>query len=214
MKNKLILVVLLILLGCDKRPSDVVNNDLHHSVTPTEKAQTDLLTAGQINYEKSLIHRDFDNDSLLLDIPELKRLVNSFTSKSKIKEKEYGAGDYFGKYRVYADKGDTLVIDKGDGGDYGFGSSIYVKRMDSIILYRNYEFNWLASDSGQIDEITEELVTFTNGTMIFKQRKMKTKDWSQLKFSTDFVLVTEDPSKKYKTITNALMDLYKRDLVE
>jgi hypothetical protein len=151
---------------------------------------------------------------LLLDIPDLKRLVNSFTSKPKIREKEYGAGDYFGKYRVYANKLDTLIIDKGDGGDYGFGSTIYLKRKDSIILYRNYEFNSLVSDSGQIEEITEQLVTFTNGTMSFKQRQMVTKDWSQLKFKINFEPVTENPSKRYKSLRDELTKLYKRELIE
>jgi hypothetical protein len=214
MSNRLIIVLVLFFLACGKRPSDTISVDNADTINLTKQIQTDTSTVGQRNYWNSMVHRDFDNDSLLLDISDLKRLVNSFTLKVKIKEKEYGAGDYFGKYRVYADMLDTLIIDKGDGGDYGFGSTIYLKRKDSLVLYRNYEFNSVYYDSGQFEEITEQLVTFTNGTMNFKQRQMKTKDWSQLKFKINFETVDEDPTKRYKLLKDELTRLYKRELIE
>lgn len=102
--------MLLILSGCNKRPSDSISKESTGTAVTITKPKTDSSTVVQMNYEKSMIHREYDNDSLLLDIPDLRRLVKSFTSKPMVKEKEYGAGDYFGKYRVYADKLDTLVI--------------------------------------------------------------------------------------------------------
>jgi len=215
MNNSIIALLLLISLGCSNRPSDVANKDSNDSTTTTKISPPDSLTVGQINYKKSLIYREFENDSLLLDLPDLKRLIRSFTSKSKVKEKEYGAGDYFGKYRVYADKLDTLIIDKGDGGDYGFGNTVYLKRDDSIVLYRNYEFNSIVSESGQTEEITEQLIAFKQGTMSAKQRKMTTKDWSELNFKgIKFETVADDPSKRYKSLTDELKSLYKRELIE
>ena len=215
MNNRLLIVLILFFSACGKRPSDTISVDKVASADSNKKNQIDTTTTvGQRNYEKSMIHRQSDNDSLLLDLPDLRNLIKSFTSKQKVREKEYGAGDYFGKYRVYADKLDTLIIDKGDGGDYGFGSTIYLKRKDSIVLYRNYEFNSLASDSGQYEEIIEQLVTFTNGTMNSRQRQMKTKDWSQLKFKVNFEKVSEDPTKRYKSLKDGLVQLYKRELLE
>ncbi len=133
----------------------------------------------------------------------------------KVKEKEYGAGDYFGKYRVYVNKFDTLVIDKGDGGDYGFGNTVYFKRNDSLILYREYKFESFISDSGQIEEVTEQIVTFNKAGMTFLRRQMRTKDWSELNFrQIKFDTIVDDPIKHYKSLQGELNRLYKRELIQ
>jgi PBP1b-binding outer membrane lipoprotein LpoB len=56
MNNKLILVILLILSGCSKRPSDGNYKDSTDTETTTKEPQTDSQTIGQMNYEKSMIH--------------------------------------------------------------------------------------------------------------------------------------------------------------
>lgn len=209
-----ILTLVLIISACTKKSTETISTDNGFHSDTTREITTDTSTVAQRNYWNSMIHHDFDNDSLLLDSPELKKLVRSFTSKPKVKENMYGAGDYFGKYRVYADKLDTLIIEKGDGGDYGFGNTIYLQRRDSLILYRHYKFDSFVSGSEQIEEITEQLVTFHKGTMDFKQRKMTTKNWSQLKCSINFETVDKDPNKTYKLLGDELRDLYKKELIE
>ncbi len=204
---------MLMVLGCNQRPSDVRNKGQIDSTTseilPTDSA------AAQKNYLKSIIHRDFDNDSLLIDLPELKRTVRSIVLKSKkVEEKNYGAGDYYGKYRVYAYKFDTLIIDKGDGGDYGFGNALYLKRNDSLILYRKYELTSMFSDSGQTQEVTEQIVAFKNGSMTLTQRQMTTKDWCELNFGLiKFDTIVDDPIKYYNSINEDLNHLYKRQFM-
>lgn len=210
MNHKAIIVLLLFILACGKRPSDTIPPDNADTVSEAAHIQTHTSTVAQQNYKASEIYRDIDNDSLLLDVPELTRLVTSFTSKLKIRETEYGVDDYTGKYRVYAEKLDTLVIDKGDARDYGFGSTIYLKRNDSIILYRSYEVSNLASDSGQFQEVTEQWITFANGTMTFKQRQMKTTDWSQLKFSVNFETIKEDPAKRYALLKHQFDEILRK----
>ena len=214
MNYKLIIVSLLFFSACGKRPSDTISVDSGDTANTTKQIQLDSGTIAQQNYWSSTVHREFDNDSLLLDLPDLRKLVSSFTSKTKVKERGYGQGDYYGRYRIYADKLDTLIIDKGDGGDYGFGNTIYLQRNDSIILYRDYEFSTVFSDSTQVEEITEQVVTFKNGTMNFKQRKMTTKNWSQLRVTTNFDTVVKDPNKTYKSLKDELSKLYKRVLIE
>ena len=202
--------------ACGKRPSETSSVDNNVTVDSTKQIQIDTsTTTGQRNYNRSMIHREFDNDSLLLDLPDLRKLIKSFTSKQKVREKEYGAGDYFGKYRVYADKLDTLIIDKGDGGDYGFGNTIYLKRKDSIVLYRDYYFNSFVDSTGWGEEVTELIVTFKHATVSSKRRQMQTADWSQLFLKNiPFENIPDDPSKRYKLLKDELNKLYKRELVE
>ena len=194
----------------------MISVDKAVSVDSTSKNQIDTSTTiGQRNYDRSMIHREFGNDSLLLDLPDLRKLIKSFTSKQKVREKEYGAGDYFGKYRVYADKLDTLIIDKGDGGDYGFGNTIYLKRKDSIVLYRDYYFNSFVDSTGWREEVTELLVTFKQRTVSVKQRQMQSKDWGQLFFKNiPFDNIPDDPFRRYKSLEDKLNKLYKRELIE
>src|SRR5215831_7720947 len=123
MINRLIVLLTLVFSSCGKRSSDTISVEKAVSVDSIKSQIDTSTTIMQRNFNRSMIHREFDNDSLLLDLPDLRKLIKSFTSKQKVREKEYGAGDYFGKYRVYADKLDTLIIDKGDGGDYGFGNT-------------------------------------------------------------------------------------------
>ncbi len=212
MNYKLTFILLLILLSCNKRPSDVRHYDTGDSIEIINNLQTDSLDAAQKNYWRSMVHREFDEDSLLIDLPDLKRTIRSIILKSKkVKEKEYGTGDYFGKYRVYADKYDTLVIDKGDGGDYGFGNSQYMKRNDSLVFYRSYEFSstyWMGYDS-----ITERIIEFKKNSMTFLQRAMKTKDWRELTFGNiKFDTIDQDPNKQYQVLQYQLRQLFKRNM--
>lgn len=230
--QKTILFLLLILFSCNKRPSDTVSSDSISSdkVATREvtgntdnlddfngtinKAQNDSISVVQQNYEKSMIHREFNNDSLLLDLPDLKQLFRNFITRSKkVMEKEYGAGDYFGKYRVFVHKLDTLIIDKGDGGDYGFDNEQYLKRRDSLILYRKYKFKnayW-----AKVDSITEIVIKFKNGSMIMTRREMSSKDLKELRLGQiKFDTIDTDPTKQYKLLNRRLKQLYQRMLIE
>lgn len=211
MNNKLIIVSLLFFSACGKRSSDTIS--ANNPRDTTEQILGDSSVVRKRNYENTKIHREFDNDSLILDLPDLKTLVKSFTSKPKVKEKKYGDRDYYGKYRVYADNLDTLVIDKGDGAENGFRNEIYFVKNDSLVLYRKYS---LIPDSGRYELVTEQLVTFRNGLVIFKQRQMRTKDWSKLNFGDmKFTIIYEEPIKYHqKAFKGNLKRLYKLELIE
>lgn len=184
------------------------------SINTTSKIQMDTsVTEAQRNYEKSMIYREFDNDSLVLDLPDLKQIIKSFTSGQKVREKEYGAGDYFGKFRVYANKSDTLIVDKGDGGEYGFDNAQYLKKNDSIVLYRQYKFEntyW-----AKVDSITETVVKFKKGSMILTQRAMSSSALSKLYFGNiKFDTIHANATIKYKQLKERLAKLYKKVLIE
>ena len=175
-------------------------------------SSSDSADNSQNYFERSLIYRSADSDSLLIDNSEVSSLLDLSNFKI-IKNKEYGAGDYYGAYRIYADNLDTLIIDKGDAGEYGFNNSQYLKRKDSVVFFREYR---LTTVYGQgIDSIREDITSFKNGLAQFERREKVTRKFNDLSFrDQQFKKMKVDKDEHYKRTIEQLKSLYKLELLD
>ena len=166
MKHRFLLIVICSLtFFCS--PEKKENQETLESVAKIKS--TDSIRTEVDYYAESLIYRDANSDSLIIGSNDLIDLINSFKQTGKlITAKKYGGGDYSGKFRIFSEGSDTLIVDKNNSGEYGFGNAQYLIRKDSLKYVRKYR---LESDYGYNKHlIKENIFKFYNGRVVLLER--------------------------------------------
>jgi hypothetical protein len=157
------------------------------------------------DYEASFIYSSSDSDSLLIDIPEVGRIVASFKRQGTlIQNNDFSGGDCESKLRRLVYNRDTLTIEKYSCGDYGFGNSQYLTHDDSLKFVRLYTMKWLAESGEQTEyKVTEKVYTFGTGRVTINERTKMITGWR------DFYLVDIPFEKTTSSGQNEYVDLTK-----
>jgi hypothetical protein len=125
----------------------------------------------QSDYNSSLVFSSAENDNLLIESETfLDTIIRMRTQGKLIFEKEFGGGDCSGKVKIFYKNEDTLFIKKYNCGDYGFGNIQFLKKNDSILVARFYEYQWLVSENKTVFKINERLYNFGNITLMERQK--------------------------------------------
>jgi hypothetical protein len=164
-------------------------------------------------YSASEIYREADSDSLIIKTTDLVNLIKLFKQSGDIvSAKEYGAGDYYGKFKVFSYSGDTLVIDKNDSGEYGFGNSQYLIKKGSLTLVRKYI---LESDYGNNKHsIKESIFNFDNASVTILERSKTITELNDFGFKgIPFDTLADSPINHGQLFRQELTELLKRELM-
>lgn len=129
-------------------------------------------------------YRSLDSDSLSTNDGTSDSIMVAFIQNGEMTERKlYNGGDCQGLYKFYSinDGIFTLIVDKFDCGDYGFGNNQYLTNRDSIIFFREFEVNWY---NREIYDVTERIITFENGKTLVKERSVPISEYIVLEFKT------------------------------
>jgi hypothetical protein len=218
--KKLILALTIITLGCSNKEKK--NGALEFEEASDSTGNHKAIRQNQIDsfaqrspkaYESSVIFRDGNSDSLLVEIDYVRQSIETFMKKGReVKKKKYGAGDYYGAYKIYVFNSDTLVINKGDAGEYGFDNDQFLIRKDSLVFAREYHLEAILSRQG-VDSITEEITSFKNKSMVFVRRTRNIKNLSNLYLgNVKFDTIKDNPTKRYQALREKLKHIYELEL--
>ena len=198
MKTDLIVIflVLSVNFSCSQTGKKTTYSDVNDLKKDTLKIQSE--------YDKSLIYSNPDNENLLIESETFLDTVARMKKQGKlIYEKEFGAGDCFGKVKIFNDNQDTLFIKKIDCGDYGFGNTQFLMENDSIKVARFYNYQFLVSENKTLFKIIEQIYNFEKMTL--KERQKIVEPWTEyslkdIPFSTSKFSRTEKEKKYRKEI--------------
>jgi hypothetical protein len=178
---------------------------------------TDISTNNISNnnwYDSLQIYSSVKSDSLFLDQEQMKSLIDSFRlHRSHLQTIQYGGGDCWGITNFFSLDLDTLIIDKYDCGDYGFGNNLFLISNDSIAMVRKYDFDWDPSDGNVNYNISEQIFLFND--MILLQRKKTIGSWKD--FSLDnvpFIKSNIYGTNDYNLFLEEVKNIKKRETIE
>jgi hypothetical protein len=179
----------------------------------TTDHQTTADTVGTDYYAASEIYREADSDSLIIRSNELTNIIHSFRQSGKmVTSKEYGAGDYYGKFKIFVRNEDTLVIDKNDSGEYGFGNAQYLIKEDSLKYIRKYILESVYGEN--IHMIKESIFKFESSSTISLERSKTIKKLNDFGLEgIPFDTLTDIPLNQYQVLRQELNNLLKNELM-
>lgn len=204
MRQILISIIILGLLSCTK------------TTQQTEIKTTDNVTNTVDNYSASAIYSSDESDSLLLSHSDFEKIILTFRVQgTKIKEKEYGGGDCWGRYKRFLLNGDTLTINKNSCGDYGFSNSQFLTKGDSISIVRKFEMQWSADSTETKFIVLEQIYTFKEGQLTINEKTKTILDWKGYDLKElPFKSRTTNGQQEYTDLKNELRELLTYELIE